>query len=676
VRAFVYSTLLFSSFLNGSPCDPPTSVARLLRALPHDKRDSHDALGELVNLYPGDFWINRLFLDSSLLETEAIRNRYKSRFDASSSINDEYLYARSLVGFHSEEALRLYGEILKRNLNYPWVHYSQLQIYSSPAFHDRAKLLASFDTITRVCRAWIEPYRFLTGLEDNTLPIRASRFRTLLASSTETDELKLYTSLWSSEFRIQPRPEVEKQRIANDLRRLQALDAPHSLIAIGARLIGDTVLAHQMTPPPKPNLSVLTQAWQRDHPYPPRDASPEQRHRYAQAELEASTRWTLLDPNAIVGSANRFDALVMLAAPAPEILRAGDGLLLAARRQGGSAGAGFILDVARKYFDLRIALDQIPSLIHEALVSFDEPQEGIDLSPTPSLTEAHRMDAAWRHVAAVVLLSEYYERTGDSTKARAVLASLPAFLANKTVSVLVSNGPASLVADHESAKSSLAFAHYSYWMRLAELDESEGITLSALNEYRQALIAMPRLRETILAKQRRLWKDLGRSDEAWQIWVDTFPKEQQPLKPTIAFFPVHRILPTVTLKDINGNEWTIDRFASKITIAVVWATWCEPCRRELPLLAHLDERLKGDPRVQVISFNTDENPEVARAFVQEKAFTFPVLAAKNFAEDLMPFLSIPRTWLIQDGAIVEECEGFDVDGWTERILEMIRSRLR
>lgn len=60
-----------------------------------------------------------------------------------------------------------------------------------------------------------------------------------------------------------------------------------------------------------------------------------------------------------------------------------------------------------------------------------------------------------------------------------------------------------------------------------------------------------------------------------------------------------------------------------------------------------------------------------KAFLDKTGYKFPVLAAKNFAEDLMPYLSIPR---IRDGAIVEETEGFGGDGdrWVEAVVGQVK----
>lgn len=264
-------------------------------------------------------------------------------------------------------------------------------------------------------------------------------------------------------------------------------------------------------------------------------------------------------------------------------------------------------------------------------------------------------------------LSKYYEKIGDFKNGRTVLDSVPPFLATLSVP----EGTRDLNTGHNLLLF-YAIAHYDYWKRIAEIDEHDKKNEDALTDYRQALLFWDGERDKLLATQRGLWKALARSDEAWQTWVDSIPSRPSWMgqnRKQEEFATVHRPLPKVALKDLDGDEWRSDRLAKTTTIAVVWATWCEPCRNELPYFAKLAERLKDRSDVQAVSFNTDENPETAKKFVEQLGYKFRVLSAKNFAEDLMPYLSIPRTWIIRNEVIVEEAEGFGGNGdqWVEKI---------
>jgi hypothetical protein len=150
-----FALFLMTAAAWGQRCEPPPRVAELVRGLADDTGVRQKRLGELAEANPDEFSLQRLFLEGPVYEKRTIRERYRARFEAQGSVENRFLYARSLVGFDTKEALRLYGEILAKDPENPWVHYSQLEIFRSDAFRDRAKLRASFDAVTRACPAWV-----------------------------------------------------------------------------------------------------------------------------------------------------------------------------------------------------------------------------------------------------------------------------------------------------------------------------------------------------------------------------------------------------------------------------------------------------------------------------------------------------------------------------------------
>ena len=662
--------LLFASVGWAQRCDPPAEIHELLRTLPEDNGARHKALGEAVQSKPENFWLNRLFLDGSVYEPSAIRERYRARFEANPSAENQYLYGRSLVGSDTKQALRIYGQILEEDPDNPWVHFSQLEIYRSEAFRDRAKLRASFEAVARACPSWSEPYRYLSAVDDEALAPAADRLRKLLEASKDAQDLRQYTALWAAEFRS--KREDEKARVAADLKRLGEIEGMQATIAAGAKLIGDDALAKKMTPPRPFDIFEARGTWEQAHPYPKADDPPEKKRAYAEARLAVSAEWIAKAPQRVGGYASRLSALELMEAPAEEIAKAAEDVVRIARADDRAEAFSYIANIAHMYVSRGIQLDRVSALVEEALKLADnlEAVIEIDLSPHPEIPLENRMTRASWHVGALATLSEYYEKVGQREKARAVMAPVPAYLARFPVP----EGTRNVNVGHNIVVMH-GLAEHAYWTLMAELDEHENKKDEALGEYRKALIAWDGAKDRELAHQRQLWKDLGRTDEAWQQWVDAIPPSawREPAPAPAGFAAVHRPLPKVVLRDLDGNEWQGDRL-TKTTIATVWATWCEPCRKELPYFAKLAERLKDRADVQVISFNTDDNPETARQFVEQHGYRFPVLSAKNFAEDLMPYFAVPRTWIIREGAIVEEALGFGGDGeqWVERVAARFR----
>ena len=63
-------------------------------------------------------------------------------------------------------------------------------------------------------------------------------------------------------------------------------------------------------------------------------------------------------------------------------------------------------------------------------------------------------------------------------------------------------------------------------------------------------------------------------------------------------------VPAIAFQDASGNPFTLDDFEGKYVLLNVWATWCPPCRKELPDLQGLQQEL-GGARFQVIALSTD-----------------------------------------------------------------------
>ena len=78
----------------------------------------------------------------------------------------------------------------------------------------------------------------------------------------------------------------------------------------------------------------------------------------------------------------------------------------------------------------------------------------------------------------------------------------------------------------------------------------------------------------------------------------------------------------------------------------LWATWCGPCRNELPLLQELFNKVRERKDLVVMTLNTDDNLGLILPFLTENKYTFPVLPAGGYVAKLVPELSIPRTWIV------------------------------
>ena len=80
-----------------------------------------------------------------------------------------------------------------------------------------------------------------------------------------------------------------------------------------------------------------------------------------------------------------------------------------------------------------------------------------------------------------------------------------------------------------------------------------------------------------------------------------------------------KAIPELRFVDATGRPRTLADFRGKVVLLNVWATWCEPCREEMPTLDRLQARLGGD-RFQVIALSVDQQgAAIARKFYDEFA---------------------------------------------------------
>lgn len=86
-----------------------------------------------------------------------------------------------------------------------------------------------------------------------------------------------------------------------------------------------------------------------------------------------------------------------------------------------------------------------------------------------------------------------------------------------------------------------------------------------------------------------------------------------------------RVAPDFTLPLLDGSGTVSPgEFRGQVVYLSFWASWCTPCRQEMPYLAQLWER-HHERGFEVLAINVDEDVEAARAFVEEYGIEFPVL---------------------------------------------------
>jgi peroxiredoxin len=123
-----------------------------------------------------------------------------------------------------------------------------------------------------------------------------------------------------------------------------------------------------------------------------------------------------------------------------------------------------------------------------------------------------------------------------------------------------------------------------------------------------------------------------------------------------------------TLKDLTGKAWTFSELRGKVVLVNFWATWCPPCRKEMPDLETLYERFQAKGLV-ILGISDEESAKV-EPFIRERKVTFPVLLDPGRkVNEMFVVEGIPKSFVYdREGKLVAQ----SVDMRTQKqFLEML-----
>lgn len=134
--------------------------------------------------------------------------------------------------------------------------------------------------------------------------------------------------------------------------------------------------------------------------------------------------------------------------------------------------------------------------------------------------------------------------------------------------------------------------------------------------------------------------------------------------------------PDFALKSSSGENLRLSEFRGDVVMVNFWATWCGPCRQEMPLLDELYSRY-GRVGFSLLGVNIDDNESKAMEMVSDLGVTFPVLfdSSKTVSE-LYEVNAMPVTVLIDREGTVRYVHLGYKPGYEEKYLDQIRSLLR
>ena len=130
--------------------------------------------------------------------------------------------------------------------------------------------------------------------------------------------------------------------------------------------------------------------------------------------------------------------------------------------------------------------------------------------------------------------------------------------------------------------------------------------------------------------------------------------------------------PELVLQDIQGKQVSLQQLQGKPAVVNMWATWCAPCRREMPLL---QQAQKNHPEVQFVLVNQGEKAPAVTAYLQKNqvGVTHVWLDEAMQARSALPYQGLPSTYFLnKKGEIVAHSLGEIKHEQLEQYLQQIQ----
>lgn len=130
-------------------------------------------------------------------------------------------------------------------------------------------------------------------------------------------------------------------------------------------------------------------------------------------------------------------------------------------------------------------------------------------------------------------------------------------------------------------------------------------------------------------------------------------------------------LPAFTVQDMAGNTMNLQSLRGKKVFVNLWASWCPPCRREMPSIEKLAKAV-GKNKVAFVLLSLDDNFDKAKAFMKRQRLSLPIYYPTENLPALFQVRAIPTTFIFdENGSLFQRVDGGD-DYDTEAYRRLLR----
>jgi thiol-disulfide isomerase/thioredoxin len=111
--------------------------------------------------------------------------------------------------------------------------------------------------------------------------------------------------------------------------------------------------------------------------------------------------------------------------------------------------------------------------------------------------------------------------------------------------------------------------------------------------------------------------------------------------------------PSLTFTNSEGQEVKLSDKKGKVLFINFWATWCPPCRAEMPSINSLQSKLSGNKDIEILMVDVDKKPQTSVSFMNKRAYNLQVYSPDSFIPPEIFDGNLPTTMVVSsDGKIV------------------------
>jgi thiol-disulfide isomerase/thioredoxin len=148
--------------------------------------------------------------------------------------------------------------------------------------------------------------------------------------------------------------------------------------------------------------------------------------------------------------------------------------------------------------------------------------------------------------------------------------------------------------------------------------------------------------------------------------METLVSMLQPAPAAVTTADIGEPAPDLRLPMVGGAETDLGAFRGQVVVLNFWATWCEPCKAEMPVFERAQQQYR-DKGLTVLGVNFQERDDQISAFLQEVGVTFPSLADRTGeATRNWRATALPTTFLVDRQGIIRDVR---VGAYTDAMLE-------